>query len=290
MLLGGPAELWRAAVIARTLGAAAARVSRSRAETGSSRIATPRAQARRRPPTRRRRARHRADLRPARRQAREVIVEVDVPPGCRRSRSSACRTRRCASRASASGPRSSNSGFEFPQQRITANLAPADLRKAGPGFDLAIAAALLAAADQLPADGARPPSPSRASWPSTARCGRLPARSRWPRRPALPALRALVVAAANAPEAARGRRRAGSSRSPGSTSWALWSPDEPARRPTPRRRQRCPGDRPRPRRPARPAGAATGARDRRRGRPQPADHGPPGAGKSMAARRLPPPS
>ena len=37
-----------------------------------------------------------------------------------------------------------NSGFEFPQQRIIVNLAPADLRKAGPGFDLAIAAAMLA--------------------------------------------------------------------------------------------------------------------------------------------------
>src|SRR6188768_3736427 len=43
-----------------------------------------------------------------------------------------------------------NSGFEFPQKRITANLAPADLRKAGPGFDLAIAAAILAATGQLP--------------------------------------------------------------------------------------------------------------------------------------------
>ena len=32
-----------------------------------------------------------------------------------------------------------NSGFEFPQRRITANLAPAHLRKVGPGFDLAIA-------------------------------------------------------------------------------------------------------------------------------------------------------
>jgi magnesium chelatase family protein len=42
-----------------------------------------------------------------------------------------------------------NSGFNFPQSRITANLAPADLRKAGPGFDLAIAAALLAASGQL---------------------------------------------------------------------------------------------------------------------------------------------
>ena len=43
-----------------------------------------------------------------------------------------------------------NSGFRYPQHRITVNLAPADLRKAGPGFDLAIAAALLVASGQLP--------------------------------------------------------------------------------------------------------------------------------------------
>jgi len=42
-----------------------------------------------------------------------------------------------------------NSGFEFPARRITANLAPADVRKAGPGLDLAIACALLAASGQL---------------------------------------------------------------------------------------------------------------------------------------------
>src|SRR5207244_10893561 len=35
-----------------------------------------------------------------------------------------------------------NSGFEFPLRRITVNLAPADLRKAGPGFDLPLAAAV----------------------------------------------------------------------------------------------------------------------------------------------------
>ena len=45
-----------------------------------------------------------------------------------------------------------NSGFEFPLKRITANLAPADLRKAGPGFDLAIAAAILGASGQLAAE------------------------------------------------------------------------------------------------------------------------------------------
>src|SRR3954451_12545240 len=42
-----------------------------------------------------------------------------------------------------------NSGFRYPQHRITANLAPADIRKAGPGFDLAIATALLVATGQL---------------------------------------------------------------------------------------------------------------------------------------------
>ena len=42
-----------------------------------------------------------------------------------------------------------NSGFEFPLMRITASLAPADLRKAGPGFDLAIAAAILFASGQV---------------------------------------------------------------------------------------------------------------------------------------------
>src|SRR5579875_1919344 len=42
-----------------------------------------------------------------------------------------------------------NSGFEFPQRRITANLAPASLRKAGPGFDAALALAVLAASGQL---------------------------------------------------------------------------------------------------------------------------------------------
>ncbi len=45
-----------------------------------------------------------------------------------------------------------NSGFEFPLRRLTVNLAPAALRKAGPGFDLAIACGVLAAAGQLPAE------------------------------------------------------------------------------------------------------------------------------------------
>ncbi|MGB7589523.1 MAG: YifB family Mg chelatase-like AAA ATPase [Solirubrobacterales bacterium] len=42
-----------------------------------------------------------------------------------------------------------NCRFEFPLRRIVANLAPASLRKAGPGLDLPIAVALLAASGQL---------------------------------------------------------------------------------------------------------------------------------------------
>ena len=38
-----------------------------------------------------------------------------------------------------------NSGFEFPPQKITVNLAPADVRKAGASFDLPIALGILAA-------------------------------------------------------------------------------------------------------------------------------------------------
>src|SRR4029079_14636238 len=38
-----------------------------------------------------------------------------------------------------------NSGFEFPRHRIIVNLAPADVRKAGSGFDLPIALGVLAA-------------------------------------------------------------------------------------------------------------------------------------------------
>lgn len=45
----------------------------------------------------------------------------------------------------------SSSGYPLPAQRMTVNLSPADLRKEGPGLDLAVALALLAAAGRLPA-------------------------------------------------------------------------------------------------------------------------------------------
>lgn len=43
-----------------------------------------------------------------------------------------------------------NSGFKWPQSRITISLAPAELPKEGGGFDLPIALGILAASDQVP--------------------------------------------------------------------------------------------------------------------------------------------
>ncbi len=84
-------------------------------------------------------------------EAREVQVEADVESGGLPS-FSLVGLPDPAVRESRERVRSAlvNSGFKFPMHRITANLAPADLRKAGPGFDLAIAAALLGASGQLP--------------------------------------------------------------------------------------------------------------------------------------------
>lgn len=42
-----------------------------------------------------------------------------------------------------------NSGFDFPVKRITVNLAPADIRKEGPVYDLPIAIGILAASGQV---------------------------------------------------------------------------------------------------------------------------------------------
>lgn len=45
-----------------------------------------------------------------------------------------------------------NSGGRVPQQKVTINLAPADLKKAGPTYDLPIAIGMLAASSQITAD------------------------------------------------------------------------------------------------------------------------------------------
>jgi magnesium chelatase family protein len=45
-----------------------------------------------------------------------------------------------------------NSGFAFPMKRIVVNLAPADLKKAGPAYDLPIAVGILLSSGQVSAD------------------------------------------------------------------------------------------------------------------------------------------
>jgi magnesium chelatase family protein len=49
-----------------------------------------------------------------------------------------------------------NSGYKFPANRITINLAPADVRKEGTGFDLPVAVGLLAAQGVVPREASDP--------------------------------------------------------------------------------------------------------------------------------------
>src|SRR4051794_31388014 len=49
-----------------------------------------------------------------------------------------------------------NAGFSHPPRRITVNLAPADLRKAGSSLDLAIAMGILLGSEQVTAAAGRP--------------------------------------------------------------------------------------------------------------------------------------
>jgi magnesium chelatase family protein len=80
---------------------------------------------------------------------RQVWVEVDIRPGL--PAFTIVGLGDAAVRESRERIRSAvlNSGFEFPARRITANLAPAFLRKVGPGFDAALALGVLAASGQV---------------------------------------------------------------------------------------------------------------------------------------------
>jgi magnesium chelatase family protein len=85
-------------------------------------------------------------------QTRQVRVEVDVRRGLPAFTivglaDAAVREARERVRAAIL-----NSGYEFPARRITANLAPGDVPKAGAALDLALACAVLAASGQIPAE------------------------------------------------------------------------------------------------------------------------------------------
>ena len=84
--------------------------------------------------------------------SREVAVEVDVRRGLPTFTLVGLADR--AIRESRERVRAAllNSGLEFPMKRLTVNLAPAHLRKAGPSFDLAIAVGILAASEQIPTE------------------------------------------------------------------------------------------------------------------------------------------
>ena len=104
-----------------------------------------------------------------------------------------------------------NGGYDFPARRITVNMAPADLKKEGPAYDLPIALGILAAAGTLK------PGP-RAGTGQTAWIGELSLEGRLRGRPSLcsrssPAWRS----AASRPSSSRSRwTSAGAFRAPSS--------------------------------------------------------------------------
>ena len=82
-------------------------------------------------------------------EARPVTVEVDLAPGLPGIQLVGLPDK--AIQESRERVRSAlrNRGFQGPLVRVVVNLAPADLRKEGPAFDLPISLALLMASGQL---------------------------------------------------------------------------------------------------------------------------------------------
>lgn len=84
--------------------------------------------------------------------AEHIEVEVDIASGLERL--TVVGLPSASVRESGERVRSAiaNSGFFFPQHRLTVNLAPADLRKDGPAYDLPIALGIMAATRQVLAE------------------------------------------------------------------------------------------------------------------------------------------
>jgi magnesium chelatase family protein len=83
-------------------------------------------------------------------EARAVTVEVDLAPGLPGLLMVGLAD--AAAQEARERVRSAlrHSGFQVPLTRVVVNLAPADLRKEGPGFDLPVALGMLLASGQLP--------------------------------------------------------------------------------------------------------------------------------------------
>ncbi len=133
-------------------------------------------------------------------QTRHVIVEVDIRAGL-----PGVRDRRPRGRGRARGARARAGGdpqlraTSFPPGASPRTSRPGDVPKAGPGLDLALACAVLAASGQLPPRAAGEPrrcsGSSRSTAPVRACHG---ARSRWRRRRSEAGLGTLVLAGASA--------------------------------------------------------------------------------------------
>jgi magnesium chelatase family protein len=81
--------------------------------------------------------------------AYDVTVEVDAAPGLPQWTIVGLAAGAVKESRERVGAALLNSGFEVPPRRITVNLAPADIRKEGTAFDLPIALGILAATGQL---------------------------------------------------------------------------------------------------------------------------------------------
>jgi magnesium chelatase family protein len=84
--------------------------------------------------------------------AYDVIVEVDAAPGLPQWTIVGLAASAVKESRERVGAALLNSGFEVPPRRITVNLAPADVRKEGTAFDLPIALGILVATGQLEGD------------------------------------------------------------------------------------------------------------------------------------------
>lgn len=84
-------------------------------------------------------------------EAFPVEVEVDISNGLPNFSIVGLPDTACRESADRVRAAIKNSGFSFPSRRITVNLAPADLKKEGSGFDLAIAVGILVANEDLDA-------------------------------------------------------------------------------------------------------------------------------------------
>jgi len=81
-----------------------------------------------------------------------VEVEVDISPGLPSITVVGLPDAAVTEARERVRPAIRNSGYDFPARRITVNLTPADLKKEGPAYDLAIALGVLLATGQVAAD------------------------------------------------------------------------------------------------------------------------------------------